>query len=608
MQRDIRLHGYLDNGIEYFVLIAGNGDYQRYFYSVEQAQDDVRVFSPGNELVVGRSGIRYETNGGCFCEYMFGVEQPPGDLTKPEIVNRLVMYGAYVDEQRGTLCFQEKTNGYEQYDRLFSDGNAVCNYFFFVHSPKFPRSFSHQQQELARLVGKALKRTHAVGEERDDRLVAELYPLLQDIEAQLFVIKLINTGHREYRDLFASLYYQSKKIADHDFARLVELAAHYRIDRYQQERIRTDVMYRHPANRRIVDEYRSLLIDCAAKKEINALDNARLNRLKTLSVRKKIPGALFAALDELLKKQCRSSDGDERDDGSLARVSQILEGFFLGEQSIESSIDREDMLALLEAKKHAVSVRNHRFDEMMLEFSRTCDERIRDGADPEMLAGFSYITTCLDRYDDARTLLGQLAFMENVRISEEMIVKLSECKAALDSLKPDGFKELCLEELLQNPYLGKYGRQKVAVVQQGLCEIQEGLLAVGELLEQALTIDREEHLYLLLLEQVRRRVRNFYASIETNAEKTALRNEVVQELKARKKLAGVLPERLFDDVLDIVQNEVIYLKDLFPLILAQKQNSLRDDFLQSSGLDRYYLEELEREYCEDNGIDYGAWL
>lgn len=607
MQKDIRLHGHLDNGIEYFVLVSGNDAYQRYFFNIVQEQENLRVFSPGNEVVLGPAGIRYEGNGGYFCEYMFGVEQPIGDLTKPEIVNRLVMYGAYVDEQSGALRFREQASGYERYEQLFVDGNGVCNYFFCVHSPRLSRRLPEQQQELVRLLGKILKRTASVGEERDDLLVSEMFPLLQDPSAQLFVIKLINTGHREYRDLFRSLYYRSKKIADSDFARLVELAARYRIDRYQQERIRIDVMYRHPANRRIVDEYRSILIVCAAKGEISPLDNARLNRLKVLSVRNKIPGALFHALDDLLKKRCRLRDEHEHADG-LARTRQILEGFFLSQCQIDSAIDREDMLALLEAKKQAVAVRDQRFDQMMLDFSRTCDERIRDGADPELLQGFSYLTTCLDRLDDAMSLLGQLAFMENVRISREMIERLLECKVSFDGLRPDGFRTLCVDDLLENPYLGRYGRRKVTTLLHGLHEVRLDLSSVEQLLEQLLAIDREEHLYLLLLEQVRRRVRNFYASIDTNAEKQALRHEVTEELKAQKKLVGELPDQIFGDAVEAIQNEAIYLKNLLPLVIAESNRGLREDFLQNSGMDRFYLEELEREYCEDNGLDPGSML
>mgnify|MGYP000855243373 FL=1 len=109
MQKDIRLHGQLANGVEYFVLVAGSDAYQRYFFNIVQEADELRVFSPGNQFTVGSRGIQFEGNGGHFCEYMFGVEQPASDLTKPEIINRLVMNGACLEGNGGALQFSEQT-------------------------------------------------------------------------------------------------------------------------------------------------------------------------------------------------------------------------------------------------------------------------------------------------------------------------------------------------------------------------------------------------------------------------------------------------------------------------------------------------------------------
>jgi len=119
MQKDIRLHGHLGNGIEYFVLVVGTEAYQRYFFNIVQEHGELRIFSPGNEFVLGPHGVAYEGNGGYFCEYMFGVEQPPTDLSKPDIINRLVMYGARTDAERGAVRFSERTTGTESYDTIF---------------------------------------------------------------------------------------------------------------------------------------------------------------------------------------------------------------------------------------------------------------------------------------------------------------------------------------------------------------------------------------------------------------------------------------------------------------------------------------------------------
>ncbi len=603
MQKDIRLHGQLASGIEYFVLVVGTDAYQRYFFNIVQEQDELRVFSPGNELVIGKQGVSFEGNGGHFCEYMFGVEQPTTDLTKPEIINRLVMNGVCLEEEGGTVRFSERTSGNELYERIFFEGHAVCNYFFFIHSSRLPNKLKAQQQELVRLIGKTIKRSQAVGEERDDLLIDELFPLLQDPSAQMFVVKLINAHHKEYRDLFRLLYFRSKKIADEDFARLTNLANSYQIDRYQQERMRIDVMYRHPLNRRIVDEYRSILIACTARGEITTLENARLNRLKALSVRNKIPGALFHTLDELLKKGRNLKEAGEESD-FISRTRQILEGFFLCQNSIESAIDREDMLTLIKAKKWAITARDQHFDQLLLDFSRDCDEKIRDGADPSLLEGFSYLITYLDRLDSSLSLIGQLAFMENVKITEEILRGLLEHWVAFENLDKGCFEELFINELFQNPYLGRFGRMKIEVLIEELHKIKnQDDDIVESLLKRLLAIDKEERLFLMILELVRHRVRNFYSSYSTKSEQDALRREVLEELKARKKVTLELPEHLFQETVATIQKEAVYLQSLLPTIIAEKNLPLREDFLKNAGLDRFYVEELEREYYEENGLD-----
>jgi uncharacterized protein (TIGR04442 family) len=602
MQKDIRLHGQLANGIEYFVLVVGTEAYQRYFFNIVQEADELRVFSPGNEFVISPQGISFEGSGGHFCEYMFGVEQPTTDLTKPEIVNRLVMNGACLEEEAGTLHFSEQTSGRESYDTIFFEGNAVCNYFFSVHSPHLSRKLGEQQQALVRLLGKTLKRTQVVGEERDDLLVDELFPLLQDPAAQLFIIKLINTHNKAYRDLFRSFYFRSKKIADDDFAQLMNLATTHQIDRYQQERMRIDVMYRHPLNRRIVDEYRSILIGCTARGVISTLENARLNRLKALSVRNKIPGALFFTLDELLKKGRDLKEAGEEAD-YIAQTRQILEGFFLAQRDIDSFIDRDDMLTLIKAKKWAIAARDHHFDQLMLDFSRECDEKIRDGADPALLEGFSFVITYLDRLDSTLSLIGQLAFMENVRITEEMLHGLLEHRAAFENLQPGCFEELFIKELFDNPYLGRFGKLKIEALLEGLPLVQEEQENIEQLHAGLTAIDQDERQYLMVLELVRHRIRNFYSSYGTKAEQDALRREVLEELKARKKKVVELPDRVFQETVTTIQKEAVYLQSLLPTIIADKNTELREDFLANAGLDRFYVEELEREYYEQNGLD-----
>ena len=601
MHKDIRLHGQAAEHIEYFAMVAGMEACQRYFFNIAQEENQVRIFSPGNEFIIASEGISYQGNGGFFCEYMFGVDQPSSDIAKPEIINRLVMYGARSDDAAGPISFSDRTNGRESYDNIFFEGNAVCNYFFFVHSSQLSRNVKNQQEELVRKIGKLIKRSESVGQERDDALIGELFPLLNDESAQLFVIKLINRHHREYRELFRQYYFRSKKISDDNFTHLIKLAADNRIDRYQQERMRIDVMYRHPANKRIVDEYRTILLACNAKGEVSHLDNARLTRLKTLSVRNKIPGALFYTLDEMLKKGRNLVNQEEQD--YIAATRQVLEGIFLREKDIVSLINRDDMLALIRSKKMAMENRDHTFDQLMLDASKDCDEKIRDGADPSLLDGFSYVITYLDRFDSVSNMISQLAFMENVKIDEEMLRGLLEHRAAFDNLMQGSFEELFIRELFENAYLGRFGRLKVRTLLDGLDAVEARTGTIEELNRRLLEIDHEERISLILYEQVRDRIRNFYSKFATKADQEALRREVTEELKTKRSITSDIPDNVFNETIITIKKEVMYLHTLLPSIIADRNIGLREDFLTNSGLDRFYVEELEREYYEKNDMD-----
>lgn len=602
MHRDIRLHGQIDERIEYYAIVAGEDSHQRYFFNAAEGPGgELRFFAPGNEFVLGPGGIRHEGTGGSFCEYMFGVDQPVPDLAKGDVINRLVMYGARMEEESGNLVFDDRTGGQLGFEKMFFEGNAVVNYFFFISTARVSGPLRRQQESIVRTIGKTLKRSVAVGEQDENALIAEVLALLGDPTALFFLFKLINVHHREYHDTFRRLYFRNKKIADDDFAMLTAVAERHGIDRYQQERIRIDVMYKHPANRRIVDEYKNILIGCHRKGEISRLENARLTRLKTLSVRNKIPGALFYTLDEVLKNDKKLVAPEEQD--YLSDIRQILEGIFLSERDIESVIDREDMARLLFAKKKAAENRDHAFEELLLDASRLCDEKMRDGADLAIIEGFSYLITFFDRYDTTSQAINQLAFMENVRITEEMVRSLLGNKIAFDSLRDGLFDELFIAGLLENKYLGRYGRMKITTLRRGLTEIEQNRLTVAALMEHLLTIDQEERLAILLLSHVRDRIRNFYSKYTTKADQQALRREVNEELIAKKLVDGNVPDRLFDEAILTIQKEAVYLHGLLPRIIADRDTALREDFLENSGLDRFYVEELEREYFELNDLD-----
>lgn len=598
MFKDIRLHGTMENGIEYEAFAIGTDVSRRFFYELDLAGGgELRLFSPGNELVIRPDGISHSGNGGLFCEYMFGVEKPLADLMKPDVRNRLQMFGTRYSPEQDSLEFSDHTTGFVSFGKLFFDGNAVCNYCFFVNAPSLGTTLARQQENILKRLGKAIKRSTAIGTGEDDRLIDELYLLLADPHAQLFVIKLVDTRHKRYHDLFKSLYFRSKRIPDDDFLRLTRLAEEVRIDRYQQERIRIDCMYHHRENRRIVDEYRDILISCRERGGIGRMENARLTRLKTLSVRNKIPGALFHPIDQQLRVETPVDDGEEP--LYLQETRQILEGLFLSLQKYMSTVSHDDLVTLLRNRKQAQDRRDRRFEGILLDAGRTVDEMMRDGADLSLLDAFTEIISLFDRYDATASLVSQLGFMEAVRITDDMLVTLRRNRDLFEQLKPGLFRELFIDDILSSGYLGRFGREKIEVLRDFPADGPAAGSTLGDLLKE---IDRRERLSLQVLEILRERIRSYYVPISTPEEVEALRRDISEELRLKRKLAIPVPEELFAGVIDTIRSEATYIHTILPRILAEHDIELREEFIRTSGLDRFQIEELERDYFEHHEI------
>lgn len=595
MHQEIRLHGHLSETIEYFAMAVARDAYSRYFF--EAGETGLRFFSPGNEFILSRDGARHRGNGGSFCEYMFGVDQPLADLAKTDARNRLVLYGAFYRPD-GHLEFTSNTEDYQSFERIFFEGNAIHNYFFFL-TGSVSGPLQEQQEALARLLGKTLKQSPNVGLGDDAELLEEIYQLLGH-RSSFYLVKLVNKKHKQYHDLFQELYSTYKSIPEEKFQQLQQLSEQLAIDKYQQERIRIDVMYKHPDNQRIVDEYKNILIECNRKGAINQLENARLTRLKTLSVRNKIPSALFYTLDELLKYD-KLVDLDEQD--YLAETRQVLEGIFFADAMIDVSITAEDMALLLHAKRQASENRDHTFEHILLETGKLCDEKIHEGGDISLLENFSYVVTFFDRYDNTSAVINELAFMENVRFGEEQVRSLLGSKAAFCELDSPLWKNLFFAPVLGNKYLGQFGRKKIFALEQGLKDIEQGRLTVDGLLGQLNAVDQQERLYGLLLSHVKERIRNFYSRYNTRAEQEALLAEVAEELRNKKVFDAEIPVAMFRNVVVNIKKEAVYLHNLLPAIIAERDVALREDFLDNSGLDRFYVEELEREYFKLNNLD-----
>jgi len=597
MIQEIKLHGKANETLDYFVTITGTDLSSRYCY--ESLPEGDRFFSGRNEFIVSPTGVSYTGTGGSLCEYMFGVDLPLKDLLRKDVSNRLVMYGAFYDKT-DNITFTNNTTGRESFDQVFLSGNAVSNYSFFAHT-SHKSDIKDIQRDLLRNIGKQLKRSETVGAANDTMLCREIFKILDDPRALVFLFRLVNRHNEEYFNLFNKLYSEQKMLTAEAHTALDELAKRYNILPYQQERIKIDGMYKLPENKKIVDEYKDILITVSEKGEVNASELAKLSRLRTLSLRLNIPHTLFDTLDELLLKDMKIVEVEEPD--YVRDTRAIFEGLFFRTDKIRGHLSQEDLVKLLKAKQKSTAVRDQAFEGLLLDTVRACDEHARDTNDNAVLESMSSILTYFDRYDSAGSTINNLAFMEGSTLSEDNIRSLSGNKEIFDQIGPDLFRELFIDPLRGNRYLTRYGRKKVDTLFQGLMQIKTGDTTYRDLATSITRVNKDDKLYTSIHRYIKERFRSIYAELNTKEDQEIFIQDLNREIQAKGIVSGPVPHSVFEEILLDIRKESFYLNNLLPHIIVSRDGHVREDFLQNSGLDRFYVEELEKDYFDMNRID-----
>lgn len=594
---EIRLHGKANEKLDYFVTITGADLSSRYCY--ESLPDGDRFFSGRNEFIITPNGISYTGTGGSLCEYMFGVDLPLKDLLRKDVSNRLVMYGAFYDNT-DNITFTNTTANKESFDHVFLTGNAVSNYYFFVHT-SHKGDIKKIQRDLLKNIGKQVKRSATVGVSDDTRLCREIFDALGDAKSLVFLFRLQNRQNEEYFHAFNKLYAEQKMLSPEAHADLDNLAKRYKIIPYQQERIKIDGMYKLPENKKIVDEYKDTLITVSEKGQVNPSDLAKLSRLRTLSLRLNIPQTLFDTLDELLLKDMRIIEVEEPD--YVRDTRAIFEGLFFRTDKIRGHLSQEDLVKLLKAKQRSTSHHDQTFEGLLLNTVRACDEHARDTNDMSALESMSSILTYFDRYDSAATTINNLAFMENSTLSEDNIRSLSGNKEVFDQISPHLFRGIFIDPPRENRYMTRYGRKKIDLLFQGLLRIKTGDTTYRELAASIAGISEENKLYATIHRYIKDRFKSIYAELNSKEDQEIFIQDLIRELRSKGLVQGPIPHSVFEEIILNIRKESFYLNNLLPHIIESRDNRVREDFFQNSGLDRFYVEELEKDYFDMNKLE-----
>lgn len=595
MISDLRLHGSI-GPVQYFAFVGGASALNTYFY--EESPSGIRFFSRGNEFTITGEGIHYKGTGGSFCEYMFGVDIPFKDLMKKMIANRLTMFGAFLNEDE-RVVFTNDTEGKESFYRLFLQGHAVKNYYFFV-STDYSGDYKKRQKQLLVAVGKFLKRTNLIAEDMDTELLDGFLSELKEQNSTVFIFKLVHWANQKFYKAFSDFYARGRALSINEELYMEDIASQYEIDRYQQERMKIDIMHKHPENRRVIDEYRDILLSGIARDAFQHSELARLRRLRTLGIRNNIPSVLFETLDDLFLKDRKMQEIDEPE--YLRDTRAILQGLFFKDPSLKRHIINEDIVRLVKAKQVADSQGDKSFEQILLDTVRACDEIVRETSDFNLFEEFTSIVTYFDRYDNVTTLLSQIAFMENVEFTEDSLRSLIGNKKAFDLLDTNLFNDVFIKELRNNRYITGYGKRKINAISKGIKKISEGDSSLKDIVAELRRISKEERLYRSVHSALKERMRSFFPGLDTKKGRDKIREDITREL-SEKGISEEVTKRLFDKVFLDLRKESFYLNHLLPLIIETKDAVLREDFLNNSGLDRFYIETLEKKYFENRDLD-----
>ena len=586
MIRAIVHQGFIGETIEYFAIVAGPDVDKRFFFEQISTPrgEVVRYFGGNSEVTLNPEGVRFRGNGGIFGEYMFGGHLPVGDLLNEEVVNRLVLFGATTGKSH-ELRFTTNTEGFETYDNLFLQGNAIANYFFFVDDRKRLPDVADRQEKTLKSIGKLLKRSKRVGGGNFVALAHDVLDGLAEADTTVVLVRLVHRVNQQYGELCRARYYDSRALVD-----VMSSEELGRVEAYQRERIQIDVIYHHPDNQELIDEYKRILASCAGS-IINPSARARLMRLRTLSLRNEVPLSIFDTLEEIVLQEPHVAVRKEDEPDYIQTTREILGGFLLG-RNITRRLSSLDLVQLMENKQRAAANRDQTFEELLLDTGRLIDEIGREEEDFERLESFGELVTLFDRIDHTTTLVNKLAFMDDVELSQEQVRSLFGNMQVFEKLRRGLFEQLFIAPIISNEYALSYGKKKLYSLTLGLLSIENNEASIADVAQSIATINRNERQYFAVYNLARKRMANFYLELNTADGRDTFRREIRAELEED------VSDALLDEVITKIRLEAFYINQLLPRIVDEQDAKLRNDFLSNSGLDRFQIEELESEYFE----------
>lgn len=590
MIKTVSFYGKINENIDFYATVYGESIHRKFF--IKENQKGVNFFSNGNELILTPNGVIHNCNGGHVSEYMFGASLPVEDLLNDEVLNRLILFGAFENPKTKQLYFTNKVSGYLSYETIFLNGNALSCYFFFIGDPK-NLSIVERQELTLRSIGKFLKRTELVGQQNDTKLMEAFIDHLNERNIDIILVRIVNNENTAIYKKLKEYYEINKKLPD-------PLPEEENLDPYLRERLRIDVIYQDKTNKALIKEYKFLLSQNKEGK-IPPSIRARLQRIRTLSLKNNVPSSLFDTLESIIFHG-REKVVSEEEAPYISQTRQILESFLLESGPFTQELTKEDLITLLFCKQKAVQEKNNTFEEILLEVGRLIDEKVSQTEDYELLENFGRTITYLDRFDSSAAFINNITFMEGKEVEESNIRSLVNNYKIFNELRENLFGELFIEPLKKNLYITSYGRKKLEEIEKGLKSISRNEATIQDLCFILNEINRQEEIYHLLRNFAKERLKHFYIDLTKKEGKIAFKKEILKELK-KQNMEDYFDEDIFSKVIEKIQLEALYVNEILPEIIEKQNLQLREDFILNSGIERFIIEELEQEYFEVSRLD-----
>ncbi|MCE1224856.1 MAG: TIGR04442 family protein [Geobacteraceae bacterium] len=297
---------------------------------------------------------------------------------------------------------------------------------------------------------------------------------------------------------------------------------------------------------------------------------------------------------------------------SPEEAQELLKQLVLLDGPGSTNLSRLQVMQLLCARKRAFAAGDSTFDALLFELGKQLDEQIRDGAPAVVKKRFNLLTDYFHRLELATGHLNHLAFMGSAQLTFELLVELKHDMEWFETIEVGLFSRLMVEDLLKSPLLDSYGRRRVKLLVDGLAKIQTvktqkndmkffDLQAVQGIITRLQLLEKEERLFMVLTEIVAEQSRLNQAAMSTPQGREVIRRVTTIELRQRHAVEGDIPDELFQKAFELVKLEAIYSNAILPQVV-RGNGILRQDFIKKSGLDLFYIEDLEDQYCSRNGL------